>query len=67
MTEETKSWGGARNGSGRKKLSESGIAKIQISPQKNELEMIDSEAGKNGMNRTRFVVECVKFWIENHK
>lgn len=67
MTEENKNWGGARNGSGRKKLSESGIVKIQISPQKNELELIDGEAKKNGMNRTRFVVECVKFWKENHK
>lgn len=67
MTEETKNWGGARSGSGRKKLSESGIVKIQISPQKNELELIDGEAKKNGMNRTRFVVECVKFWKENQK
>lgn len=67
MTDENKNWGGARNGSGRKKLSESGIVKIQISPQKNELELIDGEAKKNGMNRTRFVVECVKFWKENHK
>ena len=36
-------------------------------PQKNELELIDSEAEKAGLNRTRFVVECAKFWKENHK
>ena len=66
MTEENKSWGGARKGSGRKKLSEGGRVKVQIAPQQCELELIDSEAEKNGMNRTRFVVECVKFWKENH-
>lgn len=59
--------GGLREGSGRKKLSESGRVKVQIAPQKDELEAIDSEAKKNGMNRTRFVVECVRFWKENHK
>ena len=59
--------GGIREGSGRKKLSESGRIKVQISPQQNEIELIDSQAKKNGMNRTRFVIECVKFWCENHK
>lgn len=67
MTEETKNWGGVREGSGRKKLSDSGRVKIQIAPQQNELELIDSEAEKAGLNRTRFVVECAKFWKENHK
>lgn len=60
-------YGGARPGSGRKKLSESGRVRIQIAPQQGELEMIDSGAEKAGMNRTRFVVECVKFWTENHR
>jgi len=59
--------GGSREGAGRKKLSESGRVKVQIAPQQNEVEMIDSEAEKSGMNRTRFVVECVKFWKENHR
>lgn len=54
------------HGGGRRKLSESGRVKVQIAPQQCELELIDSEAEKNGMNRTRFVVECVKFWKENH-
>lgn len=65
--ENKKNWGGARKGAGRKKLSEGGQIKIQIAPQQNELELIDSEAEKAGLNRTRFVVECAKFWKENHK
>lgn len=67
MAEAEKNWGGARAGSGRKKLSEDGQVKIQIAPQKNELELIDSEAKKAGLNRTRFIVECARFWKENHK
>lgn len=59
--------GGARENSGRKKLSESGRIPVQIAPQKDEIEFIDGEAKKAGMNRTRFVVECVKFYVENHK
>ena len=59
--------GGARENSGRKKMSESGRIAIQIAPQKEEIEFIDEQAKKMGMNRTRFVVECVKFYIENHK
>ncbi len=59
--------GGARENSGRKKLSESGRIPVQIAPQKEEIEFIDNEAKKAGMNRTRFVVECVKFYVENHK
>ena len=55
------------HGGGRKKLSESGRVKVQISPQQCELDMIDGWAEKSGMNRTRFVVECVKHWIESHK
>lgn len=60
-------YGGARKGSGRKKLSGSGRVRIQIAPQQSELDMIDNEAEKAGMNRTRFVVECVRFWTENHR
>ena len=66
-SDDKKNWGGAREGAGRRKLSESGRVKVQISPQKEEIELIDSEAEKAGMNRTRFVIECAKFWKENHK
>ncbi len=59
--------GGARKGGGRKRLSESGRISVQIAPQKEELDFIDGEAAKAGMNRTRFVVECVKYYVENHK
>lgn len=66
-SDDKKNWGGAREGAGRRKLSDSGRVKVQIAPQKEEIELIDSEAEKAGMNRTRFVVECVKFWKENHR
>lgn len=66
-TEKPKYSGYGYHGGGRKKLSESGRVKVQIAPQKEEIELIDSEAEKAGMNRTRFVVECVRFWKENHK
>lgn len=59
--------GGAREGGGRKKMSESGRIQIQIAPQRDEIDFIDGEAKKAGMNRTRFVVECVRFYAENHK
>ncbi len=59
--------GGAREGGGRKKMSESGRIPIQIAPQRDEIDFIDGEAKKAGMNRTRFVVECVRFYAENHK
>lgn len=66
-SESKKSWGGVREGSGRKRLSEGGLVKVQIAPQRDELELIDLEAKKAGMNRTRFIVECVRFWTENRK
>ncbi|MBQ3642287.1 MAG: hypothetical protein IJJ70_07780 [Treponema sp.] len=58
--------GGFREGSGRKKLSDSGRKQVQFSFQKNELDLIDELAQKEDLNRTRFIVECVKFWKENH-
>lgn len=60
-------WGGVRDGAGRKKLSESGRVRVQFAPQKDELELIDTLAEKNGTNRTRFIVECVKYWAESHR
>lgn len=59
--------GGIRENCGRKKLSDSGRIPVQIAPQKDEIEFIDEQAKKAGLNRTRFVVECVKFYVENHK
>ncbi len=60
-------WGGAREGSGRKKLSESGRIPIQVSLQQHELDLLNSEAKKAGLNKSRFFVECLKFWVENHQ
>ena len=59
--------GGVREGSGRKKLSESGRLKVQISLQQDEIDRLDSEAEKAGLNRSRFIVECVEFWKKNHE
>ena len=59
--------GGAREGSGRKKFSESGRLKVQISLQQDEIDRLDSEAEKAGLNRSRFIVECVEFWKKNHE
>lgn len=60
-------WGGARKGAGRKKISESGRIPVQISPQQEELDEITKAAESEGLNRTRFIIKCVKFYLENHK
>lgn len=67
MTDEKITHGGARKGAGRKRLSESGRQKVQFSLQQSEVDLIKTEAEKAGTNKSRFVVECVKFWVENHK
>lgn len=64
--EYNSNWGGAREGNGRKKLSESGRRQVQFSLQQNELDAIKEQAEKAGLNKSRFVAQCVKFWIENH-
>lgn len=66
METKTSKRGGFREGSGRKKLSESGRKQVQFSLQQNELDLIDGLAKQAGLNRTRFVVECVNYWKENH-
>ncbi|MBQ2315279.1 MAG: CopG family transcriptional regulator [Treponema sp.] len=58
--------GGFREGSGRKKLSESGRIQVQVSLQQDEIDLLKELAEKNGMTKSRFLVECVKFWKENH-
>ncbi|MCR5125073.1 MAG: hypothetical protein K6B43_07755 [Treponema sp.] len=58
--------GGAREGAGRKKLSESGRVKVQFSLQQNEIDTIKRLAEKSCMNKSRFIVECVKLWQETH-
>lgn len=57
--------GGFREGSGRKKLSESGRIQVQVSLQQDEIDLLKELAEKNGMTKSRFWVECVKFWKEN--
>jgi hypothetical protein len=64
MAENT--WGGARKGSGRKKLSESGRKPIQISLQQNEVDLLRKLAADNDTNVSRFVVEMINFWQSNH-
>jgi hypothetical protein len=57
--------GGAREGSGRKKLSESGRKNFSISLQQHEIDLINELAEKAGLNKSRFIIECVNFWKEN--
>lgn len=58
--------GGAREGSGRKKLSESGRVQVQFSLQQFEIDLIKELAEKEGTNKSRFIAQCVAFWKENH-
>lgn len=58
--------GGGREGAGRKKLSESGRKQVQFSLQQHEVDLISELAEKAGLNKSRFVMECVAFWKENH-
>lgn len=59
--------GGARENAGRPRMSESGRKQVQFSLQQNEIDMIDALAKKAGMNRSRFIVECVRLYRENRK
>ncbi len=64
--EYSSNWGGARAGNGRKKLSESGRKQVQFSLQQNELDTIKEESEKAGLTKSRFIVECVNFYKQNH-
>ncbi|MBQ4379511.1 MAG: hypothetical protein II821_10015 [Treponema sp.] len=66
MEDEKKKRGGFREGSGRKKLSESGRVQVQFSLQQEEIELIKQLAEEAGLNKSRFIVECVNFWNINH-
>lgn len=59
--------GGKRENAGRKKLSESGRIRTQFSLQQNEIDLIKELAAKQGLNKSRFIMECVKFYNENHQ
>ncbi len=59
--------GGKREGAGRPKLSESGRKQIQFSLQQNEIDLIKALAEQSGLNKSRFIMECVNFYNENHK
>ena len=52
-------WGGAREGAGRR-------VQVQFSLQQHEIDTIKALAEKEGLNKSRFIVECVNFWRENH-
>lgn len=67
MNEETKgNRGGAREGSGRKKLSESGRVQVQFSLQQHEIDLIKELSEKAGLNKSRFIMECVSLWGKQH-
>lgn len=52
-------WGGKREGSGRKKMSESGRCQIQISLQQHEIDLIKENAKQLEMPVSRFLMLCV--------
>ena len=54
-------YGGKREGSGRKKLTESGRIQVQFSLQQNEVDLIKELSVKAGLNKSRFIAECVRF------
>lgn len=54
--------GGVREGAGRKKLSESGRKQVQLSLQQNEIDLINELAQKAGLNKSRFIMQCVEFY-----
>lgn len=63
---EHPTWGGKREGQGRPKLSESGRIRVQFSLQQDEIDLIKQLAQAQGMNNSRFIMECVNFWKEQH-
>ncbi len=65
--------GGVREGAGRPKGAKNKVEaqgtkrlQIQLSTSKEELEEIDALCEKTGLNRSRFIRECVRFWKEKH-
>ena len=63
---EHPTWGGKREGQGRPKLSESGRVQVQFSLQQFEIDLIKELAEKEGLNKSRFIMQCINFWKENH-
>ena len=64
--EQKKKHGGYREGSGRPKLSDSGRVQVQFSLQQFEIDMIKELAEREGLNKSRFIMQCVNFWKEKH-
>lgn len=59
--------GGRREGAGRPRLSESGRKQVQFSLSQETVDLITALAEKNGTTKSGFVVDCIDFYIENHK
>ena len=59
--------GGAREGSGRKKLSESGRKSFALSFQQEQIDYIKEMAEKYKMNYSALVLEAVRFYGNNKK
>ena len=58
--------GGNREGSGRKKLSESGRKNLALSLQQNQIDYIKELAKKANMTNSQFVYEAIKYYEENY-
>ena len=46
--------------------SESGRVQVQFSLQQFEIDLIKELAEKEGLNKSRFLMQCINFWKENH-
>lgn len=66
MESEKKYSGYGYHGGGRKKITESGRKQVQFSLQQNEIELINELAQNSGLNKSRFIMECVNFYKANH-
>ena len=64
MPESKTQRGGAREGSGRKKISESGRKQIQFSVQQEEIDLIKQKSAEMGIPASRFIMECVKAYCK---
>ena len=66
MESEKKYSGYGYHGGGRKKITESGRKQVQFSLQQCEIDLITELAENAGLNKSRFIMECVNFYKANH-
>ncbi len=58
--------GGVREGSGRKKISESGRKNLALSLQQNQIDYIKKLAKKANKTNSQLVYDAIKYYEENY-